>query len=1472
MIERIIELSIRHRSLVIIASLAVAISGAYALLHTPVDAIPDLSENQVIVFTEWPGHSPREIEDQLTYPLSLNLRGLEGVTVVRSSSDFNFSSISLIFQDSVGFYEARSRVAERLARLGDLLPSGLTPQLAPESLATGQIFWYTVEGHSLDLGRLRAIQDWYVRPQLASVPGVAEVASVGGYPIEFQIEVDPDKLLIHQVTLPEVVHAVSRSNSAAAGYVVQQANAEFIVRGVAWLGMDEHQAGAFDPRSAIRDLEKVVVGSGPRAATAMSGDGVDMSRHEPNAPSGNVIVVSDVATVSLGGQPRRGVLEKDGNEVAGGVVLMRYGENPLRVTERIKEKIAQLEPGLPHGVRIVPGYDRTPLIKGAMSTVTRTLVEAILTASVCVLLVMRHVRTSLIIAVTLPLATLASFLVLAILRHSGITDVQTNIMSLAGITISIGVLVDSSIVMAENVMHSLKSHFGDRPVRGDVRPIVLAACQTVGRPIFFSVAIMLMSFIPVFALGGMEGKMFRPLAVTKLLALFAVAVLAITLVPALCTIFVRGRLRGENESWIVRSFSEVYRPALNFLLDRPAVLVWIMSLTLILGLAPIGNRVLSLGTLFAGMVLCGLTTRSGTGRVVSLLSLVILALLADQRIEPLGREFISALDEGTVMDMPITVPRASVTQSADDLKARDMVLCRFPEVEMVMGKAGRAETATDPAPMDMIETMVEFRPTELWPRRRLSTNDAERHARHALDELVRRNLIDPVPDAAQLEAIANESARDAVSGFDQVMREVAYLKNQEFIRELGHTLVRYAVQETIDRLHRGGQLRRSPSPADIATIAGRVSVQAYPHLGMVPALQDVTAIAHETIRELVRIELVGADFDLSAGGAGAINTLGHMLAWIGETPPATAFSDLHQSVVARHRALWRGHVRQLNLDLLDRAPAVYTRLVTDQLLQRTTVRDAGLARRLAEEKNARSRPAATAAAPGGHHGSARALPAVDPYPPLDTLRRELAEQIRRGLLLWSHDRYTLAGFGSEMDRELQMPGWTNVWTMPIQNRVDMLATGVNTAIGVRVLGGDQDQVVGASEKIATALRRVPGAADVVADPIRGKGYLEVRPDRDKLARYGVAAADVTDAVESAIGGKVVTSIVAGRERYGVRVRYARDRRTSEQAVKDVLVVAHDSSAANQNVSDHAADIASPTLRQMPLEQVAEVRTSEGPATIKSENGLLRNYVRLNVRGRGVVDFVEEAKRVVAEQVDLPEGIFVEWTGQFEHQMRARNTLLVVMPAVIVLIFLVLYLTYHDLADAILMMLAVPGAIAGGVLFQWFFGYKFSVTVWIGYIACFGMATATGIIMLVYLREAVQKAGGLQNMDLTQLREAVLEGAVQRLRPKLLTEATTIIGLAPMLWASGAGAEVIKPMATPVLGGILIADEVIDLFIPVLFYWVRRWRWHRLHSSIVSSESLAATPVIELPARDVRRPRPVGDRWELGTAATEKGVS
>ncbi len=1322
MIEAIITFSIRHRALVMGLGLALAVLGAFAAWETPVDAIPDLSENQVIVFTGWKGHGPREIEDQVTYPLSLGLRGLRGVRVVRSSSDVGFSMISVIFNDGISPAEARRRVADRIGRVQAELPDDARAELAPDAPATGQIFWYTVEGGQLDLGRLRAIQDWYVRPQIGAVPGVAEVSSVGGFPIEYQIAPDLERMRLAGLTIKDIADAVSRSNAASAGHLIHKGNAEYVVRGVGWIGASSEPGDdSFDPSRALQDLENVVV----------------------FLPAGGTVRLADVAEIGIGPGFRRGVLEKDGNEVTGGVVLMAHGENPLEVTRRIKAKIRELQTGLPRGVRIIPFYDRTPLIEGAIGTVTKTVIEAIVSATLCVLIVLLHVRTSLIIASTIPLAALSSFLIMAILRRLGLIDIQANTMSLAGIAISIGVLVDSSVVMAENVMHRLRERFGSRPVRGDVRDIVLPACLAVGRPIVFSVVIMVLSFLPVFALGGIEGKMFHPLAFTKTFALGAVALLAVTLVPALCTVFIRGKLRSEQENPIIRGVIEVYRPVLSYMMDQPAALAWVLGVTFLLGFVPLGSRPVTLTILFIAMVLTALLARSWVWAVVLPASLVSVALAADQMMTPLSREFMAPLDEGMVMDMPITVPRASVTESVDDLKARDMVLCRFPEVDMVVGKAGRAETATDPAPMDMIETMVNFRPRELWPRRKLALADARREGRAIYDALCTRDVITEPGSASERDTLIEQSVAAALVQFDAASREHAYHRYQEMLRETA---------------------------------------------GISPSSM---------------------------------------------TPSA--------SEEARFVGPWRRHVAKVDEELLARAAPQFTRLVMEQLLDRATIKTPQVAAYHKEAARVRASGLAAAkshmqsASPGGHHHASgtrtASTPLLEPQPVLNAILETQSQRFGQRLLLWQADRTELAAFGGELDMAVQMPGWTNVWTMPIQNRVDMLSTGVNTPIGIRVLGRNVDDVVRGSEEVARVVKPLRGAVDVVADPTRGKPYVEIRIDRVRAAALGVSVGEINDVIETALAGKVVGTTVEGRERHPIVVRCGRRWRDDEESIRNLPVTARGTAGPAGAGASQA-----PGTRQIPLSEVAKVEVVEGPATIKSENGLLRNYVRMNVSGRDAADLVEEARPVVARDAKLPPGVFVEWTGQFEHTIRARRTLFVVVPIVVTLIFLILYWTYHDLADAILMMLAVPGAIAGGLFFQWLLGLPLSVTVWVGYIACFGMATSTGIIMLVYLREAIARAGGLERMSLRELRTAVLNGAVHRLRPKLLTEGTVVLGLAPMLWASGVGSEMIRPMAAPVLGGVLVADEVIDLFLPVLFYWVRRWRWKRLHAHEVHVEA------------------------------------
>ncbi|MBV8230789.1 MAG: efflux RND transporter permease subunit, partial [Planctomycetaceae bacterium] len=657
----------------------------------------------------------QEIEDQITYPLSVNLQGLAGVKVVRSSSEFNFSMITIIFDDATDYYFARQRVLERLSIASTFLPQGVIPYLAPDATAVGQIFWYTVEGEGKDLGELRSIQDWYVRYQLNSVPGVAEVASVGGAPREYQIDLDPNKLRAYGISLGEVYSAVARSNSSVGGRVVHQGNAEYLIRSVGWI-------------EDVDDIRETVVAQ---------------------RKNGTPIDVGMLGAVQVGPAFRRSVLEKDGREVVGGVVLMRYGENPLEVTRRVKEKISTLQAGLPEGVRIVPFYDRTPLIHKALETVSGTVKEELIVCTIAILLVMGHLGNAFVVTITLPMAILFSFLMMRLFGMS------SNIMSLAGISISVGILIDQAVVMGENAAHHLTRHFGRERVTGDTTEIVIRACRTVGRPIFFSVLITILSFLPVFALSGREGKMFHPLAYTKTFALVGVALLSITLVPALIPIFLKGRIKSEDENWLVRTMIEIFKPMLAWLMDRTTLVCWLFVIIL------------------------------GLGYVAS---------------TKLGREFMPDLNEGSIMDMPTTVPRASIAEAERDLRVRDEVLRGFPEVWQVVGKAGRAETPTDAAPLDMIETVINLRDREVWPKRKLRFDDAAAQTRVVLEVLEAKGLLRRPASAGERDGLINEAAMTVASTVDETLRDLAVRRLAEFRPELGRALVGEAIDALLRRV------------------------------------------------------------------------------------------------------------------------------------------------------------------------------------------------------------------------------------------------------------------------------------------------------------------------------------------------------------------------------------------------------------------------------------------------------------------------------------------------------------------------------------------------------------------------------------------------------------------------------------------------------------------------------------------------
>lgn len=1392
MIPRIIEYSIRNRYIVLLLTGVVAIWGVYCLVRTPIDAIPDLSENQVIVFTDWMGRSPQEIDDQITYPLSVNLQGLAGVKAIRSSSEFNFSMINIIFDDQTDFYFARQRVLERLNVASTYLPAGVVPYLAPDSTALGQIFWYTVEGDGQSIDELRAIQDWYVRYQLY-VSGVAQVASVGGFVREYQVDVDPEKLRAYGLPLGAIYDAVARSNVAVGGKVYFEGKAEYLIRGIGWL-------------KGVHDLENVVV----------------------TEREGVPIYLRNVASVQLGPEYRRSMLEKNGSEAVGGVVLMRYGENPLEVTERIKARIEQLQAGLPAGVRIVPFYDRTGLIEAAVGTLSDTLLEELIIASIAIIIVLRHVRSAMIICVTLPLAVLGAFIMMYYLR------IPSNIMSLSGIAISIGLFVDSAVVMVENTTHELTLRYPNQKIRGDITEVVVESCRLVGKPIFFAVMIMLISFIPVFALGGMEGKMFHPLAWTKTLAMIAVALLSITFVPAVIPLLVKGRLQKESDNWFVRTFIEIYRPVLAALLKVPAAGIWFMGFLFIIGAGFIGSRPLFFGLVALSLFFGSVFWRRWWSQGLAFVLLLGTATWA-WHFPKLGREFMPPLDEGSVLDMPVTVPRVSMAQAADDIRVRDAVMRRFPEVDQVVGKVGRADTPTDPSGLDMVETVVTLRPKDWWPKRKMRYEDAEAEARVITAALADRGILKPAEESKQ-SALVTAATMDALTQFDRDLRDLAYRRQIEFEPVLARRLVLATVGDLIEHVHRRGALKSPPSATQLDALADPLVKAHGMHLVEVPRREEMTALLGAIVDRLAELGAVEKSPELLLPAPSAWNEL--------KDTVVTAIGGEKQSVIGemferwqeRRDREWVARVKLLNYELEDRAFGGMVQHLADNLVSHAKMQDL-LAREASPEE-------------------------------MKTVCDERTPKLARSTFLWRKAKNELV---QELDSELQMPGWGNIWTQPIINRVDMLATGVRTMIGVKVYGprladvtetvaenGTNKTVVKEpgiqtiSNEIAGVLRNIPGAVDVFPDQVVGRSYLEVSINREKAARYGVNVTDIQEAIEVAMGGKAITTTVEGRQRFPVRVRYARDFWQEKEAVERTLVTGRRSAVqpsapAGEMGANASSGMAGGDTFQIPISQVADIRVVEGPSVIKSENGMLRAYVQLNVRDRDIVGFVEEAQRAVADRVKLPQGFFIEWSGQFEHQVRARKTLQVIFPLVILLMFVILYMTFHDVRDALLIMLAVPGALIGGVIFQSLFGFNFSVAVWVGYIACFGEATQTGIVMLVYLHDAIRARGGLANIrSEEELKTAILDGAVHRLRPKLITEGCAIIGLVPMLWATGVGAEIMRPMAAPVLGGMLVADEVIDLLLPVIFNWYQTREWRRLKASGANGSDEAA-PEAELAA-------------------------
>lgn len=1030
MIHWLIEWSLKNRGIIIVLYIALAVAGYWALTRTPIDAIPDLSDNQVIVFTDWTGRSPQEVEDQVTYPLVTNLQGLPGVRVVRANSAFSFSMINVIFEDNVDLYWARTRVLERLSLVSKQLPEGVTPTLGPDATGVGQIFWYTIESDKMDLRDLRTVQDWFVRYQLNSVPGVAEVASVGGYVQQYQVDVDPNKLRGLNIPLSTVVEAVQRSNNNVGGNVVEQAGQWAVVRGI---GLVE----------SVADVENIVIGSS----------------------GGTPIYVKNVAEVKLGNAFRTGALDKNGKEAVGGVVIARYGVNTLEVIQSVKQKIEALQSGLPEGVKIVPFYDRTQLINRATDTLKRSLIEELILVTLAHIIFLAHFRSILIVTIPLPLAVLMSFLFMYFM------GISSNLMSLSGIAIAIGVLVDAGIVVTENAFRFVEKRGVDVKDRKAVWNTVLESTKLVGRPVFFSMAIIILAFVPVFALIGQEGKLFHPLAFTKTFAMIGATIIAVTLVPVLCTYLLGGKVHSEQANPVMRFLRSIYEPTLTLALKHRVVTICI-ALTLFL-------------------VAVFLTTR-------------------------IGNEFMPPLNEGDLMYMPVTDPAISIDEAAKLMGKQDAILKTFPEVESAVGKAGRAETSTDPAPVNMNETIVHLKPQAEW---------------------------------------------------------------------------------------RSGVTR--------------------------------------------------------------------------------------ESLIA------------------------------------------------------------------------------------------------------------------EMDEKLRMPGVTNIWTQPIINRIEMLSTGIRSQVGIKIFGNDLKTLEETSRKVADVVKTVPGAADVYPEQISGAPYIDIKIDRPAAARYGIDVSLIQDAIEKGIGETNLSITIEGRRRFPIRVRYAPEFRQSIGALGQLPIIM-------------------PNGNTVPLAQVAEIRSVEGATMIQSENGLLRGTVLLNVRGRDVGSFVDEAKVAITKQIQLPEGYYIAWSGQYENQQRARNRLLIVIPIVLLVIFGLLYLTYHSALEAAHVLLAVPFALTGGVFLVWLLGYNFSVAVWVGFIALFGTAVQTGVVMVIYLNEAVEKKKEeLGRLTRESLLQAVTEGALLRLRPKVMTVSTVVAGLLPIMWSTSAGSEVMKPLAAPVLGGMVSSLLHVLIVTPVIFYWLRQ---------------------------------------------------
>jgi Cu(I)/Ag(I) efflux system membrane protein CusA/SilA len=1027
MIEKLIEFCAANRFIVFLLVFGAAAGGLWAMKNTPIDALPDLSDTQVIVYTPWNGRSPDLVEDQITYPIVTALLSAPNVTVVRGFSDFGYSYVYALFKDGTDIYWARSRVLEYLNQLTGKLPEGVAPQLGPDATAVGWVFQYALvdESGEQDLASLRSFQDWYLRYWLRAVDGVAEVASVGGFVRQYQINLDPNKVLAYRLNLNEIIDKVRQSNTDVGGRVVEFSGVEYMIRGRGYI-------------KSAADIEKIAVG----------------------VTKGTPILLRDVASVSLGPDMRRGVAELDGQgEAVGGVIVMRYGEDALEVIARVKAKLKEIEPSLPKGVRIVTVYDRSDLIRESIATANENLIEELVAVSVLIVVFLLHLRSALIPIVTLPIAILIAFIPMHFL------GVGMNIMSIGGIVVAVGDMVDASIVMVDNAHRRLEEwERGGR--KGPRERVLVESAKEVGPPIFASLLVIAIAFMPVFTLEGQEGRLFKPLALTKNLSIVMSAALAVTLIPALLPVLVRGRIVPERRNPVSRVLKWLYAPLLRLALRHRTMAV--------------------------------------------ALSLLLIASVA-LPFQRMGSEFMPPLYEGTILYMPTTLPGISVTEASRLLQQMDRKLKSFPEVERVFGKAGRADTSTDPAPFSMMEVVVELKPKEYW-----------------------------------------------------------------------------------------------------------------------------------------------------------------------------------------------------------RAGLSYEDLI------------------------------------------------------------------------------------AEMDRALQFPGVTNAWTMPIKARIDMLATGVRTPVGIKIFGPDLQKIEDIGKRIERVAKDVRGARGVYAERVSGGYYLDFIINRDEIARYGFTVMDVGKIIESAIGGESVATTIEGRERYPINVRYLRELRDDLDKLGRVLVSA-------------------PNGAQAPIAQLAELRMVSGPSMIRDEDGMLSGYVYVDMAGRDMGGFVEDLKRVVRDNVELPPGYTLAWSGQYEFMQRVQARLWIFVPLTLAIIFVLYYFAFRSVAHTLMVMLGVPLALVGGVWALYGLGYNLSIAVWVGLIALAGVAAETSAVMLSYLEETVRRreeAGSLRTLD--DLLDAVQTGAMERIRPVTMTGLANIVGLFPTMLATGAGADTMKRLAAPMIGGVGSAMLLTLLVIPALY--------------------------------------------------------